>query len=70
MKYKYKNYDKRCKYPYTHDGLNYCWGYATWVDNKTITDKEMNCKGCEFFKDTKSSIHPDEDFDSIVNCND
>ena len=46
---KYKNPDERCEYPYIHDGLTYCWGYAKHIDRGTYT--EDFCKECGFWNE-------------------
>lgn len=49
---KYKNPDKRCKYPYVeNDLLDYCWSYAL-VANKKMSKHELKqeCKHCDYFK--------------------
>jgi len=49
----YKKYKKpeNCDYPFHIDGISYCWGYATKVDEGK--EKEMDCEGCEFFTPPK-----------------
>jgi len=51
---KYRNPDPRCKYPFTPDPLNYCWGYAEKVDEGASKKEiEQFCEGCEYWKGRK-----------------
>ena len=47
---KYKNPDKRCKYPFTCDPLGYCWSYAHHVDGTpSFENMDSICPSCELW---------------------
>jgi len=44
----YNNPDPKCQYPFTPDGLGYCWSYAHHIDGtKGFEDLSQICPGCE-----------------------
>lgn len=48
MEHKYKK-QEWCDYPVENDGISYCWGYASFVDNGNVTHetiKEFESKSC------------------------
>ena len=49
-KHPYKPH-KKCKYPFTKDNINYCWGWADAVDRKNKAEYIKNCcQDCEFYE--------------------
>ena len=62
MREQYKK-KERCKYPFTLDKANYCWGYACMVDEGRENDADRTiCKDCEFYDTEKAGEkQPTED---------
>ena len=58
LRLKYINPDKRCGYPVDIDQINYCWGYATKVDEGKINEMEEYCRGCELFNKEAKDENP------------
>ncbi len=45
----YRNDDPRCRYPWTlHD---YCWGFASMVDDKLTKNYRGFCRDCKYWKE-------------------
>ena len=48
---KYKNPDKRCKFPFFPESIGYCWSFAEHVDYKTSKEEMIKkCEKCEYWK--------------------
>lgn len=56
---KYRNPDKRCKYPFTAEPLGYCWSYANHVDgDEKFQDMEAICKTCDLWEVMPDACYP------------
>jgi hypothetical protein len=56
---KYKNNYGWCSYPFCEGGgIDYCWGFATDVDNKVSKTKiHEQCKNkCEYYKEKRNTV--------------